>query len=480
MDLRKLTDTILAKAPVRPTARTREWFRVRNAAKPGPVVDIDIYSEIGAVFDGLTAADFVSALAQLPANTETIRVHVNCLGGEVFDAIAIANALQQHPARIEMLIEGVAASSATIITQGAGDVVKIADNALVMIHDPFALTGGTAQDLRLTAEMLDEVKAVIVATYQRASKLPAEQLAAMMAETTWMDAEEAIANGFATEVVSAADETKAVAAVTAIVLAAMSVPEKYKPAFAAAIAPPKNDLKIASGPNGTSMEEFCQAVCEALKAVLGDPYVPGVPCWFIVQTYEDAVVVNRDGETWEYPITAAEDGDEIALGAPFEVEMVWVPAPDAAGAAVAAALTTKARAKSKAIALRPTPPPAPSTVVPADAAEVLELCAVAKLDIAFARGLIASKLPTAAAIERIAQAGSIRALCEREKLPELAEGYIAGAMPLEHVKAHLVTVTAKLDRVQIDAKLGPEDGNPRHQPAIDVRAVYAERNKPRA
>jgi ATP-dependent protease ClpP protease subunit len=185
---------------------SRTWYRFVAQADP-TVAEIVIFDEIGASFwsEGITAKQFVADLAALPDVVTTLRVRVNSPGGDVFDAVAIANALRSQSRdkkrTVEMSIEGLAASAATIITS-AGDSIKIADNAMMMIHDPIAITWGPAAEMRKMADVLDQVRGAIIVTYRWVSQLSAEALGELMAATTWMSAEEALKNGFATEIVS--------------------------------------------------------------------------------------------------------------------------------------------------------------------------------------------------------------------------------------------------------------------------------------
>lgn len=171
--------------------------------------DADIYINdfIGDWIDnywgfGVTSQAFIDALQKLPESVRTIRVHVNSPGGDVVAASHIANTLrdqQFHKGRtVEMLIEGAAWSAATIITS-AGNPTKIADNAIVMIHDPWTVVVGNSRDLRKAAEINDKFRDTIVSAYRWKSPLSQDALVEMMAADTWMDADDAIANGFADE-----------------------------------------------------------------------------------------------------------------------------------------------------------------------------------------------------------------------------------------------------------------------------------------
>lgn len=130
--------------------------------------------------------------------------------------------------------------------------------------------------------------------------------------------------------------------------------------------------------------------------------------------------------------------------------------------------------------------PAPPVPAAALAADVLRLCREAGcLDLA--EGFVAKALPladvqAALATERTtretakARAEEIRALCVTAKLPDLADGYIDGGMALAAVRDQLTRVTAKLAGAEIDGHLRP-DAEATRRPQIDVVAVYAARNR---
>lgn len=182
-----------------------KWYEIRAAAEGdghgGPVVFL--YDEIG--FWGTTAKDFAEELKALgPVSALTVRI--NSGGGEVFAGIAIHNLLRSHPARVTVKVDGIAASIASLIAM-AGDTVEMPANAMMMIHDPSWGTWGTAEDLRETAGVLDQMKKALVAAYTGKTGLPEEEIGALMAATTWMTAAEAKAKGFADTVTGAVDAT---------------------------------------------------------------------------------------------------------------------------------------------------------------------------------------------------------------------------------------------------------------------------------
>lgn len=348
---------------------SRQWYRFAAQAESG-VADLWIYDYIGIdPWDGsgVGAKAFIDELTALPASVTALRVHVNSGGGDVFDGVAIANALRAQSTEksrtVEVLIEGLAASAATLITS-AGDSIRIAQNALMMIHDPSALVWGPAAEMRKMAEVLDTVRDAIVATYRWVSPLSAEKLAELMAATTWMDADEAVKNGLATDVIAA---VKVEASLRPEVLARLgTIPDAYR----------------------------AQA----------EPLV-------------------------------------IRPAAPT-----------------------------------PAPAPAAPAKVAAEAREVLAACKAAGcLDLA--DELLEAKASLAEVTARVAAAKEIRAVCATAKLPDLAAGYIQARVPLDVVRAHLTTLTAKFDAAEITTALTPDAERPRAKARINVAAIYAERNQ---
>lgn len=173
----------------------RDWYRIQNYVQGSDTASVYVYDEIG--YWGVSASDFVRDLQGISA--ANIELHLNSPGGEVFDGIAIYNALRDHPANITVYVDGLAASAASFIAM-AGDTVKIARNAQIMIHDAITVVIGNAADLVREAEMLDKVSDNIADIYaQRAGGTVKQWRKAMQAET-WYSAEEAVAAGLADEV----------------------------------------------------------------------------------------------------------------------------------------------------------------------------------------------------------------------------------------------------------------------------------------
>jgi len=158
--------------------------------------EIWLYDQVGeGFFGGMSAKTFVAEMQKL-GKVDVINLHINSPGGSVFDGVAIYNSLKSHPARIEVDVDSIAASIASLIAM-AGDEIRMAENAMMMIHDPMGVAIGAAEDMRKTADLLDQVKGVISSTYAKRTGKKEADVMSMMTEETWMTAAEAQDMGFA-------------------------------------------------------------------------------------------------------------------------------------------------------------------------------------------------------------------------------------------------------------------------------------------
>lgn len=172
----------------------KTWFRIQ--AKDQGSAEILIYDEIG--FFGITAKQFIEELKAL-GDVKNITLRINSPGGDVFDGLAIFNVLQGHPAEILVMIDGIAASIASVIAM-AGDRIIMPDNAFMMIHDPTGVVIGTAEDMRKLADNLDSIKTALVSAYRKKSGQTDEKIMELMSEETWLTGQEAVDLKFADEV----------------------------------------------------------------------------------------------------------------------------------------------------------------------------------------------------------------------------------------------------------------------------------------
>lgn len=160
----------------------------------GKVVELQIYDEIG--FWGTSAKDFIDQLNEAAEGAEEILVAINSPGGDVIDAFAIYNALRRFDGNVTVRVDAIAASAASLIVM-AGNTVVMPENAMLMIHNPWTVAVGTAEDMRKMADRMDKARDGIVAAYCGKSGQSEEAVIAMMDEETWMTALEAQSMGFA-------------------------------------------------------------------------------------------------------------------------------------------------------------------------------------------------------------------------------------------------------------------------------------------
>ncbi|MEV7389617.1 head maturation protease, ClpP-related [Streptomyces sp. NPDC091215] len=173
-------------------------IKARISAQAG-VTRVDVYDDIGEggwFSEGLTAKSFANQLAGL---TGPLEVHINSGGGDVWDGIAIKNAIETHKGQVTTIVDGIAASIASVIAQAGGERVMM-PGSMLMIHEAFTYTSGNAAELTKTAQTLDEVSANLAAIYARAAGGTAEQWRAAMVEETWYTAEQAVEAGLADRV----------------------------------------------------------------------------------------------------------------------------------------------------------------------------------------------------------------------------------------------------------------------------------------
>ena len=359
----------------------REWYRINLQADPS-VAEVYIFDEIGERVDfwtgeksGVSAKSFLAEIQALSEAVRTIRVHVSSPGGNWSDATAIANLLRSQSRdkgrKVEVIVEALAASAATLITS-AGDVIKVASNAVMMIHNAsvYVRVIGDSHEIRRVADealaFLDSVRVSVIATYRWVSKLSVEDIQALMDKTTWMNAEEAVAKGFATEII--------------------------EPIAATAAFDPRSVQALGEIP---------------------EPY------------------------------------------------------------------------RQRVAALAKTAEPAPEAPKSAEATAVLAACREAGC-LELAEGLIAAgatveqvtasiRQEQAARAARAEREKQIRTLCAIAKQPELADSYVAGGMPAEVVKAQLTIITAKQDRIEIDAHLQPGADGSAQRASLNPSAIWAER-----
>lgn len=175
----------------------KKFWEVRNEVNSNS--EILLYGPIAGEKswwdDKVTPKDFEADLESLGNKPVTVRV--NSPGGDVFAAHAIFNMLKHYKGSVTVVIDGLAASAATIIAM-AGDKIVMPSNSLMMIHNPAIglYDYYSASDLQSVMDALGKIKDSIIAAYRTKCKCTAEEITAMMDAETWLNAEECLEKGF--------------------------------------------------------------------------------------------------------------------------------------------------------------------------------------------------------------------------------------------------------------------------------------------
>ena len=180
----------------------RPWYSMK-ATEKGDTAEITIYDAIGASFwdeKAVSAKQFVDDLNGLGDGVDSITLRINSPGGDVFDGVAIHNALKNHKAKVTARVDGIAASIASYIAMAADKIVMPA-NSFLLLHNASGFSFGNADDMRSVAEDLDRIDKSIIATYATRSGQTASKVKALLKEDRLMDASEAKQLGYADEVV---------------------------------------------------------------------------------------------------------------------------------------------------------------------------------------------------------------------------------------------------------------------------------------
>jgi ATP-dependent protease ClpP protease subunit len=191
----------------------RKYSFIRGEGDAAKSATLYLYDFVG--FDpwsggGVTAKKVIDDLAAL-GQVDAIDVRVNSPGGDVFDGVAIYNALARNPAKVTVHVDGLAASIASLIAM-AGDEIRVAENAMFMVHQPWTIAIGDAPEMRRVAEALDKAWSSMLATYQRRTGRRAETITKKVADAGgewWLTAEEAVAQGFADVVAAPSKDAEA-------------------------------------------------------------------------------------------------------------------------------------------------------------------------------------------------------------------------------------------------------------------------------
>lgn len=178
----------------------KKYFQIKKKTdKKGEIL---IYGDIVSeewFANEVTAPGFKQQLDEL-GNVSEIDVHINSSGGNVFEGHAIYNMLKMHKAKINIYIDALAASIASVIAM-SGNTIFMHKNSFLMIHNSWIMTVGNAKELRDTADLLDKTDEASNQAYlDRALNISEEELKELLDAETWLTASEALEKGFIDEI----------------------------------------------------------------------------------------------------------------------------------------------------------------------------------------------------------------------------------------------------------------------------------------
>lgn len=149
------------------------------------------------LFDDVTPASFRD---ELGTGDDNIVVKINSEGGDVFAANEIYNMLKDYRGNVRIKIDALAASAASVICM-AGDTVEISPVGMIVIHNPWTVADGDAEDLKIAASQLESIKENVINAYEFKTHLPRTKLSRMMDEETFIHAHKAVELGFADKII---------------------------------------------------------------------------------------------------------------------------------------------------------------------------------------------------------------------------------------------------------------------------------------
>lgn len=175
----------------------KKYFSLATA---GRTADIFIFGDIVS-WEWLESdvSSYTLARSIQDLDVDEISVHINSYGGEVAEGLAIHNSLKNHPAKVRTICDGFACSAASVVFM-AGDERVMNPASLLMIHNAWTSASGNAKELRKAADDLETISSASAETYRAKVNLSEEELTALLDNETWITPADAVAWGFATEV----------------------------------------------------------------------------------------------------------------------------------------------------------------------------------------------------------------------------------------------------------------------------------------
>ena len=191
---------------------------------------------------------------ELNACEGDITVWINSPGGDVFAAAQIYNMLMEYPGNVDVRIDGLAASAASVIAM-AGNKISMSPVAMMMIHNPMTIAMGDSKAMQQAIAMLDEIKESIINAYELKTGQSRTKIAHMMDEETWFNAKKAVELGFADDILYT-DKAEKQQAVDAVLFSRMAVMNSLLGKFTVTDKIPENDDRVDVKPLMERLEKI--------------------------------------------------------------------------------------------------------------------------------------------------------------------------------------------------------------------------------
>lgn len=178
--------------------------RIEFRAAADNTAELLIYEQIGYDWwtdGGMTATRFAEELKAV-AGVDALTVRINSPGGDVWDGMSIYNQLVAFGPRVNVMIDGMAASIASLVAM-AGDHIQASEVSQMMIHDAWTGLYGNEQELRDMADVLAKIDQQIAETFATRSGRPAAEFRDLMDNDTYLTAQEAESLGLVDEIINA-------------------------------------------------------------------------------------------------------------------------------------------------------------------------------------------------------------------------------------------------------------------------------------
>jgi len=263
-----------------------------------------------------------------------LTIKINSVGGDVFEGFALYNAIKMHEGPTTAIVEGLAASAASLFAMAA-DVVVMRPASMMMVHNPHTVAAGESKDLRQSADVLDKVRDIMVQRYKTKTGQPEDSLIEMLDAETWLTPEEAVELGFADKVDYSEEQvgglhSSLITKITAMfktksqIVEALTSDEIKDLALGLDVSA-KLELIKALADNVEGVEEVCVKLGEGEEKYMASPEVAVIPMddhalLIALGSLEERVAEEPEAMEEEEEEAAYEEEEEAQASVEAEVE----------------------------------------------------------------------------------------------------------------------------------------------------------------